>query len=101
MLHRFHVDPTWHGGSVSVPLMRAVFEEACALGGDALWLTTWEKNHRAIRFYEREGFAHVGVTWFQLGDELQREVVLGRDLRRELQRDLRRDLRRDPRVPSR
>lgn len=81
MLHRFYVDHAWHGRGVAVPLMRAVCTAARELGGDALWLTTWERNPRAIRFYEREGFAHVGVTWFRLGEELQRDVVLCLDPR--------------------
>lgn len=79
-LNRFYVDHVWHGRGVAAALMTAVHEATRARGYDALWLSTWERNTRAIRFYEREGFAIVGTTWFQLGEELQRDYVLGRTL---------------------
>lgn len=79
-LNRFYVDHVWHGRGVARALMTAVQGSTRARGHDALWLTTWERNTRAIRFYEREGFAIVGTTWFQLGDELQRDYVLARVL---------------------
>lgn len=77
-LNRFYVDHAWHGRGVARALMTAVHEATRARGHDALWLSTWERNTRAIRFYEREGFAIVGTTWFQLGQELQRDYVLAR-----------------------
>ena len=77
-LNRFYVDHAWHGRGVALALMSAVHEHTRARGHDGLWLSTWERNTRAIRFYEREGFAIVGTTWFQLGEELQRDYVLAR-----------------------
>jgi GNAT superfamily N-acetyltransferase len=75
-LNRFYVDHAWHGRGVAVALMNAVKSRAAISGADALWLTTWERNARAIRFYEREGFVLVGETTFVLGDEVQRDVVM-------------------------
>ncbi len=79
-LNRFYVDHAWHGRGVARALMTAVHEATRARGHDTLWLSTWERNTRAVRFYEREGFAIVGTTWFQLGEELQRDYVLARTL---------------------
>jgi len=79
-LNRFYVDQAWHGRGVARALMTEVQRVTQLRGHDALWLTTWERNARAIRFYEREGFAIVGTTWFQLGVELQRDYVLARVL---------------------
>lgn len=79
-LNRFYVDHAWHGRDVARALMTKVQRVTLTRGHNALWLTTWERNARAIRFYEREGFAIVGTTWFQLGDELQRDYVLARTL---------------------
>jgi GNAT superfamily N-acetyltransferase len=79
-LNRFYVDQAWHGRGVARALMSAVHEHTRARGHDALWLSTWERNTRAIRFYEREGFVIVGTTWFPLGEELQRDYVLARTL---------------------
>ncbi|MBL0937623.1 MAG: GNAT family N-acetyltransferase [Gemmatimonadaceae bacterium] len=75
-LDRFYVDHAWHGRGVAIALMNAAKNHTTAVNADALWLTTWERNARAIRFYEREGFVLVGETTFVLGDEVQRDVVM-------------------------
>ena len=41
-----------------------------------VWLGVWEKNHRAIRFYERNGFVTFSKHEFMLGQELQFDVMM-------------------------
>jgi diamine N-acetyltransferase len=45
-----------------------------------LWLGVWEKNLRAIRFYERHGFAVSGQHPFPFGDEMQTDLIMKRYL---------------------
>jgi diamine N-acetyltransferase len=45
-------------------------------GHDVLWLGVWEQNRKAIAFYERWGFRHVGFELFNVGGDKQRDAIL-------------------------
>lgn len=79
-LVRFYVDAPFHGQGIAALLMDAVVAEATRRGAAALWLGVWERNARAIRFYEKSGFRDVGSHPFQLGGDLQRDRLMARDL---------------------
>lgn len=76
LLRRIYVDRDWLGTGVAEALMQAVAAEATARGARSLWLTVWERNPRAIRFYSRLGMRPVGEADFLLGSELQRDLVM-------------------------
>ena len=42
-----------------------------------LWLSAWEGNAGALRFYRREGASLLGETWFELDGQRHRNEVLG------------------------
>jgi diamine N-acetyltransferase len=73
---RFYVDRKWHGSGAAVTLMEAIHTLASREGHDALWLAVWEHNARAIRFYEKHGFARVGEQPFRLGIDTQTDWVM-------------------------
>lgn len=75
-LFRFYVDKAWHGRGVAGPLMEAVEEFARSTGGKTLCLGVWERNARAIRFYEKTGFRDVGSQPYLLGEDLQTDRVM-------------------------
>lgn len=77
-IQRIYADRAWHGRGVGHELMRACLEHARAWGCDAVWLAVWEKNPRAIAFYEKLGFRAVGKQTFVLGRDLQQDVVMVR-----------------------
>ena len=58
--------------------MRASLEAARDAGHRTLWLGVWERNVRAIAFYERWGFATVGEHLFRLGSNDQRDLIMAR-----------------------
>jgi len=60
-IQRFYVDHTYHGVGLAPRLMDACMKEAKAQGAQVVWLGVWERNPRAIRFYEKCGFVDVGV----------------------------------------
>lgn len=39
-----------------------------AAGDKGMWLDVWKKNERALRFYQKEGFATVGESRFVLAE---------------------------------
>lgn len=76
LLKRIYVDQEWLGTGVALSLMKAVVMEAVDRGARTLWLTVWERNPRAIRFYTRLGMSIIGQAEFLLGRELQRDHVM-------------------------
>jgi GNAT superfamily N-acetyltransferase len=75
-LHRFYVDRPAHGRGVAQRLMLAVHAAARAFDGQNLWLGVWERNHRAIAFYQKVGFVDQGCHDFFVGSDRQTDRVL-------------------------
>jgi GNAT superfamily N-acetyltransferase len=73
---RFYVDRSWHGKGLAQRLMAAAKDAARELGGRTVWLAVWERNPRAIAFYEKQGFRDVGSQPFRLGSDLQTDRVM-------------------------
>jgi ribosomal protein S18 acetylase RimI-like enzyme len=49
-------------------------------GRRVVWLGVWSENYRAQRFYARHGFAKAGEYDFHVGDTVDREYILRRDM---------------------
>lgn len=75
-IRRFYVDRPWHGRGIARPLMTAAQEAARELGGRTFWLSVWERNSRAIAFYEKCGFRPVGEQDFWVGSDRQTDLIL-------------------------
>ena len=79
-IQRIYADRRWHGRGLGRALMSACLDQARAWRCDVLWLAVWQRNPRAIAFYEKEGFVKVGVKTFTLGRDLQHDDVMARSL---------------------
>jgi len=66
---RFYVDVDFHGHGIAQAMMARVRELARARGGASLWLSVWQEQPQAIRFYEKEGFRIAGTLVFEVGDD--------------------------------
>jgi diamine N-acetyltransferase len=77
---RIYAEQGWIGHGIGAALMQACLDEARQRGHDLLWLGVWEHNRRAIAFYHKWGFVETGTQTFQLGDELQNDLLMKRDL---------------------
>ena len=75
-VERFYVSRAWHGRGLASRLMEEVLHFAWALGARTVWLAVWERNHRAMRFYEKLGYREVGEQEFVLGTDRQRDLLL-------------------------
>ena len=74
-LSKVYVLPGLHGSGASSQLMAATMEAARSRGVVSVWLGVNQRNVRANRFYEKSGFAQVGVKKFLVGDEVHDDFV--------------------------
>lgn len=79
-VRRLYVMSDWHGRGLAPKLIERGCEVARQHDAGTLWLGVWERNARAIAFYKKNGFDVVGEKSFQLGGDLQRDLVMARPL---------------------
>jgi ribosomal protein S18 acetylase RimI-like enzyme len=79
-LWRFYVERAWQGRGVAQMLMAATIEAAAVRGAGTIWLSVWERNHRAQAFYRKSGFEDRGERAFILGNDCQTDRVMARAL---------------------
>jgi ribosomal protein S18 acetylase RimI-like enzyme len=75
---RFYSRKEWIGKGVGPALMQECLNAAVSFGCDAVWLSVWDRNPRAIAFYRKWGFEQVGMRKFRLGSDLQNDLVMAR-----------------------
>ena len=75
-LWRIYLDRRLHGRGIARRLLAELGVQARAMGATGVWLAVWEKNARAISFYQKHGFEHVGRQDFHVGGEVHCDLVL-------------------------
>ena len=60
-LSRFYLVSSAHGKGVAKKLLDAVCAKALVLGYESLWLSVWELNVPAVKFYLKHGFKKDGA----------------------------------------
>jgi ribosomal protein S18 acetylase RimI-like enzyme len=70
----------WQGSGNGKGLLDLVFAVAEKRRAKRLLLSVYEKNVRAIGFYERAGFAAIGETVFMVGQVPFRDLVYARNI---------------------
>ncbi|WP_033197007.1 GNAT family N-acetyltransferase [Agromyces italicus] len=79
-LSKFYTRAGEHGGGIAAPLMAATLDAARVTGAVVCWLGVNEENARAIRFYEKQGFAKAGRKHFTVGGRVENDWVLAQPL---------------------
>lgn len=79
-IERIYVLEAYHGNKVGQLLIDKALEEAQKTTCSYVWLGVWENNHRAVRFYQKNGFEKFDTHIFRLGDEEQTDWMMKRDL---------------------
>ncbi|HJS80981.1 MAG TPA: GNAT family N-acetyltransferase [Vitreimonas sp.] len=74
-LYRLYVDESVKGAGVADELMRDCVAWAKAAGARGLYLSVWEENIRAQRFYRRHGFADHSEWRFMVGKTADRDLI--------------------------
>nr|WP_280926042.1 GNAT family N-acetyltransferase [Rothia dentocariosa] len=75
-IERIYVLGSYHGGGVGQALYHHAMSVAEDRKASYVWLGVWEHNHRALRFYEKNGFIAFGTHIFQLGNDQQTDILM-------------------------
>ncbi len=75
---RIYARTAWIGRGVGSALIQGCLQQARTRGSDVIWLDVWEENARAIKFYEKWGFAQIGTQPFRLGNDIQNDLLMAR-----------------------
>ena len=79
-LQQIYVLAEWHGSGVAERLMRWAVAAAKEQQAPELYLTVFDHNHRAKRFYSRHGFVEIGQCTFILGNRVDDDRIWRKDL---------------------
>jgi GNAT superfamily N-acetyltransferase len=75
-IERLYVRDDWQGTGLGAALMRGILALAEQLHCTAVVLGVWEKNEKARAFYQRFGFRAIGEHPFQIGQDVQTDLIL-------------------------
>ena len=75
-IERIYVLKVHQGKKLGKRIMQECIGVALQRGKTYVWLGVWEHNVNAIRFYQNNGFVQFDKHDFQLGNELQTDVMM-------------------------
>lgn len=75
-VERLYVEPAFQGRRIGEKLLDFAKTQAKMAGAEWVWLSVWQENPPAVRFYERCGFEIFGTQTFWLGDEAQTDWLV-------------------------
>jgi diamine N-acetyltransferase len=80
-VQRIYMPVEFYGKNIGKVLLDKAMERAKEENMRYVWLGVWEKNLRAQRFYEKNGFKKFSAHTFIMGDDPQTDFLLKIDLR--------------------
>lgn len=75
-IERIYVLQEFHGQKVGQFILDEALKIARNYGLKYTWLGVWEKNYKAIKFYEKNGFIPFDKHSFVLGADIQTDVMM-------------------------
>ena len=75
-VQRIYVLQNFHGKNIGQLLLDEVKKIAKNSVVDSVWLGVWEENHRALRFYTKNGFVVFDKHVFMMGNDEQTDLLM-------------------------
>jgi ribosomal protein S18 acetylase RimI-like enzyme len=75
-VERIYVAAEHQGRRLGKTLLEFAIDLAVRQGRDAVWLGVWEKNAKAMAFYERRGFVRFGAHDYVVGSDVQVDFLM-------------------------
>ena len=82
-VERIYVDPAFQRRKIGEQMLDFAYEQARLAGAEWLWLSVWQANPPAVRFYERCGYQIFGTEVFVVGKDEQLDWLMKREVRSE------------------
>lgn len=79
-VERIYVLQAFQGRGMGQQLLDYAINKARTEGMKYMWLGVWEKNLKALRFYEKNGFSKFDEHAFMFGEEAQTDYLMRKDL---------------------
>ncbi len=79
-LQRLYVQEKFTGRGVGYKLLQEAEKRAHFGGASLLWATVWIGNHRALAFYPRLGYEHLGSASYTFQNETHQNQLFGKML---------------------
>ncbi len=80
-IERIYVLSAFQSQNIGQLLLNKAIETAKQKNINCVWLGVWEKNIRAIRFYEKNGFLFFDKHIFKLGNDEQIDLMMKLNLK--------------------
>lgn len=75
-IEKIYVRKAFHGKGIAQQLMAHVKQYCTENNYQNIFLGVWQQNHKALKFYNKEGFKTFDTRTFQLGDRLCDDYML-------------------------
>ena len=75
-IERIYVIHPFQGKGLGKKMIEFAKEKAIQKKKENIWLGVWEKNPKAIGFYQKMGFEKIGTHIFKVGDDEQLDFVM-------------------------
>lgn len=75
-IERIYVVKEFHGKKIGQLFFNKALEIARKKKVDYVWLGVWEHNHKALRFYEKNGFKVFDKHIFKVGNDEQTDFMM-------------------------
>lgn len=79
-LERIYVLKEYQGFKIGTELIEKVLSVAKEEGYKIVWLSVWQKNNKAIQFYQKAGFVIYDTDTFQFGEELHDDFLMKKEI---------------------
>ena len=75
-IERIYVLEDFYGHGIGLKLLEKAITIAREKHLKSIWLGVWEQNHRALRFYEKNGFQVFDKHIFKMGTDDQTDLMM-------------------------
>lgn len=72
----FYILERFQNQGIGKKLLAECVKEISGLNFDKMWLSVYHKNEKAIEFYLRQNFSHIGETDFILGKDKHKNYIM-------------------------
>lgn len=79
-IERIYVLKDFQGQKVGQALFQKALDVAAETSCSNIWLGVWEKNHKALNFYRKNGFEEFDQHIFRIGDDEQTDFLMKRTI---------------------